>query len=72
MGSVAAAPGSSAQAQWRRLRLQCAGSVAVVHGLSCSNWGIFSDQEWNLCLLHWLADSYPLHDLGRPWNCSFF
>ena len=33
-------------------------SVAVVHGLSCSvAWKIFLDQEWNLCPLHWQADS---------------
>ena len=62
-------------APWRRLPAQCAGSAAEVHGLSRSQWlqrGIFSDQEWNLCSLHWQGDSYALRDLGGPWNCSFF
>ena len=36
--------------------------VVVAHWLSCSKaCGIFSDQGWNLCPLHWQADSYPLH-----------
>ena len=31
----------------------------MAHGLSCSvAYGIFQDQESNLCLLHWQADSY--------------
>ena len=30
-------------------------------GLSCSvGGGVFSDQGWNLCLLHWHVDSLPL------------
>ena len=34
-----------------------AGSVLVVHGLSCSAArGIFLDQRWNPCSLHWQAD----------------
>ena len=38
--------------------LQSAGSVVVVHRLSCSTArGIFPDQGSNLCLLHWQADS---------------
>ena len=38
--------------------LQSAGSVAVVHRLSCSTaCGIFPDQGSNLCPLHWQADS---------------
>ena len=33
-------------------------SVVVAHGLRCSiAWGLFPDQEWNLCPLHWQADS---------------
>ena len=33
------------------------GSIVVVPGLSCSAaCGIFPDQGWNLCLLHWQAD----------------
>ena len=35
-----------------------AGSVVVVHGLSCSAaCGIFLDQGSNPCPLHWQADS---------------
>ena len=38
--------------------VQSAGSVVVVHGLSCSAaCGIFSDQGSNPCPLHWQADS---------------
>ena len=28
--------------------------------------GIFLEQELNLCLLHWQADSYPLNHHGSP------
>ena len=28
--------------------------------------GIFPDQGWNLCPLHWRADSYPLFHQGSP------
>ena len=38
--------------------LGCAGSVVVVHGLSCSvAYGIFLDQGANPCPLHWQVDS---------------
>ena len=34
-----------------------AGSVAVVHRLSCcKTCGIFLDGGWNLCPLHWQVD----------------
>ena len=47
-----------------------AGSVAVVHGPSCSvACGILPDQGWNPCPLHWQADSQPLRHQGSP---SFF
>ena len=37
------------------------------HRLSCSmTCGIFLDQGWNLCLLHWQADSLPLNHQGSP------
>ena len=39
--------------------LHLPGSVAAVHGLSCSSAGISPDQGPNLCLLHWQADSVP-------------
>ena len=32
--------------------------------------GIFLSQGLNLNLLHWKADSLPLHHLGSPWNIS--
>ena len=48
-------------------QLQHAGSVAVALRLSCSEaCGIFPDQGWNLCSLHWWADSYPLCHQGNP------
>ena len=44
-----------------------AGSVVVVHGLSCSTaCGIFLDQGSNPCPLHWQADSQPLRHQGSP------
>ena len=43
----------------------CAGSVIVAHGPSCSAaCGIFPDQGSNPCPLHWQADSQPLHHQG--------
>ena len=34
------------------------GSGVVAHGLSCpAECGVFLDQRWNPCLLHWQADS---------------
>ena len=45
-----------------------AGSVVVARGLSCSTaCGIFPDQGWNLCPLHWQADSQPLRHQGSPY-----
>ena len=42
-------------------RLQSAGSVVVVHGLSCPEaYGTFWDQGAKLCPLHCKADSQPL------------
>ena len=42
-------------------RLWSTGSVAVMHGFSGSAaCGIFSDQGWNSCLLHWQVGSLPL------------
>ena len=32
-------------------------SLVVVLGLSCPACGIFPDQGWNLCPLHWHVDS---------------
>ncbi|KAJ8797144.1 hypothetical protein J1605_017372 [Eschrichtius robustus] len=44
-----------------------AGSVVVAHGPSCSTArGIFPDQGWNPCPLHWQADSQPLRHQGSP------
>ena len=46
------------------------GSVVVVHGLGCFGaCGIFPDQGWNLCLLHWQADSLLLSRQGSPALC---
>ena len=47
--------------------LQRTGSVVVAHGLSCSMaYGIFLDQESNLCLLHWQVFSLLLSHQGSP------
>ena len=45
--------------------LQRTGSVFVMHRLGCSSaCGIFLDQGLIPCLLHWQADSLPLHHQG--------
>ena len=55
-GSVVVAP-----------RPQSTGSIVVVHGLTCSTaCGIFLNQEWNLCLLLWQADSLLSQQQGSP------
>ena len=52
--------------------LQSAGSVVVVHRLSCSvACGIFPDQGLNPCPLHWQEDSKPLHHQERPQGIIF-
>ena len=44
-----------------------AGSVLVVHGLSCSVvYGVFPDKGWNPCLQHWQADCLLLSHQGNP------
>ena len=54
-------------------RLESTGSVATVQGLSCSmTCGIFPDQGWNPCPLHWQADSLPLdHQESLIIHCVF-
>ena len=48
------------------------GSIVVERGLNCSKaCGIFPDQGWNLCLLHWQADSLPLSHQGNPIHVLF-
>ena len=47
--------------------LQSTGSVVVVNGLSCSSvCGIFLDQGWNPCPVHWQVNSLPLSHQGSP------
>ena len=47
--------------------LQSAGSVVVVHRLSClTARGFFLDQELNLCPLRWEVDSSPLDHQRSP------
>ena len=59
---------------WWLLLLQSTSSVVrasavVAHGLNCSEaCGIFPDQGSDLCLLHLLVGSYPLHHPESP--CS--
>ena len=48
------------------------GSEVVVHRLrSPAAHGIFPDQGWNPCLLHWQADSLPLNLQGSPLRSYF-
>ena len=49
-------------------------SVVAALGLSCSMaCGIFPDQGWNPCPLHWQGDSYTLYHQGSPflWLSNF-
>ena len=59
VGSAAVAP-----------RLQRAGSIAVVRGLSCSRaGGILLERGLNPCLPHWQVDALPLNYQRSPsWN----
>ena len=51
----------------RARELSSCGSRALEHGPSRSTaCGIFPDQGWNPCLLHWQADSLPLSHQGSP------
>ena len=48
-------------------------SVVVAHVLSRSAaCGIFLDQGWNLCPLHWQMVSEPLDHQGNPFNMLLF
>ena len=43
------------------------GSTVVGQGLTCSAaCGIFPDQGWSPCFLHWQADPLPLRHHGSP------
>ena len=45
----------------------CTDSIAMGHGLSCSEaFVIFSQQRSNPCPLHWQVDSSPLSHQGSP------
>ena len=47
-------------------RVYSTSSAVVVNGLSCSTaCGIFPDQGWNLCLLHWQV-IVPPEPPGKP------
>ena len=47
-------------------------SCGTQHGFSCFvTCGIFHDQDSNLCLLRWLADSLPLYHQGSLHLCLF-
>ena len=58
--SLVAVSGGCSSLRWLLIAehgLQSAGSVVVVHGLSCfAACGTFPDQGSNLCPLHWQAD----------------
>ena len=47
----------------------CSTDSVVVPWLRCSSaCGVFLDQGWNLCPLHWQADSHLLRHQGSPLN----
>ena len=51
--------------QWLQLPSSRAGSVVLVHGLSCSSaCGVLPDQGVNPCLLHWQVNSLPRNHQG--------
>ena len=67
---------------WHRLLSLCSRTPGVQASVwqqvlrcrlsSCSQvCGIFLDQRWSLCPLHWQADSHPLHHHGSPWLTIF-
>jgi len=46
---------------------------SLAHRLSCSAaGGIFSDQGWNPCVLHWQAESLTLNHQGSPYWNTFY
>ena len=56
-------------ALWWFLFSWSTGSLFVAPRLSCSMaCGIFPDQGWNLCPLHWQADSQLLEHQWSPWG----
>ena len=64
-GSPASLCGGSSHHRAQTLGTQA--SVVVAHGLSCpTTCGIFSEQSWNLCPLHWQVDSLALELQGSP------
>ena len=53
--------------RWGAQALGSRASVVVALRFSSSvAWGIFQDQGWHPCPLHWQADSNPLYHQGRP------
>jgi len=54
--------------------LQSTSSVVAERvGPSCSApRGVFLDQRWNLCLLHWQVDSLPVSHQGSPCTWAIF
>ena len=56
---------------WWLMLLWSKVSVVVAHRLSCpSACGIFLDEGWNPCPLHWQVDSYPLLHQGSSRKLS--
>ena len=52
--------------------LQSTGSIVVAHWLSYSAaCGVFPDQGWNPCPLHWQVDSLPLSHRGSSTAATF-
>ena len=57
--------GFSSSGKWA-LQSWLPGSRAQTQQFWPTARGIFPDQGWNLCLLHWQADSFPLSLWGSP------
>ena len=65
--------GAQALGMWASVAAACAGSVVVVHGISCSTaCGIFPDQGLNLCPLHWQAEFLTTAPPGKTFSRFFF
>ena len=54
-------------------KLLSTGSGVVAHWFSYfAACGVFSDQDSDLCLLHWQEGSLPLSHQGSPQTCNFW
>ena len=63
--------GAQLEGMWVSV-LVARGLSSCGHRLPCSAvYGVFPDQGWNPCFLHWQADSLPLSHQERPHSTPF-